>query len=73
MDQPPTVVFTACTDMWPRATRTETGVALCIICMGRTLTFDFFDLCIAWTLAIMPVHSVLLSIIFCPLYLMMLF
>ena len=41
MDQPPTVAFTAFADLWPRATETEIGAALCTIGAGRTLTFDF--------------------------------
>ena len=39
MDQPPTVAFTAFADVWPRATETEIGAALCAIGAGRTLTF----------------------------------
>ena len=41
MDQPPAVAFTAFTDVWPRATETEIGAALCAIGAGRTL--NFFD------------------------------
>ena len=39
MDQPPTVAFTAFADVWPRATETEIGAALCTIDAGRTLSF----------------------------------
>ena len=39
MDQPPAVSFTAFADVWPRATETEIGAALCAIDAGRTLTF----------------------------------
>ena len=39
MDQPPVVAFTAFADVWPRATETEIGAALCAIGAGRTLTF----------------------------------
>ena len=38
VDQPPAVAFTALADVWPRATETETGAALCAIGAGRTLT-----------------------------------
>ena len=38
MDQPPNVAFTAFADVWPRATETEIGAALCAIGMGMTLT-----------------------------------
>ena len=40
MDQPTAVAFTAFADVWPRATKTEIGAALCTIGAGRTLTFD---------------------------------
>ena len=43
VDQPPAVAFTAFADVWPRATVTETGAALCAIGAGRTLTFDYSD------------------------------
>ena len=33
------VAFTAFADVWPRATETGTGAALCAIGAGRTLTF----------------------------------
>ena len=39
MDQPPAVTFTAFADVWPRATETEIGVALCAIGVGKILTF----------------------------------
>ena len=39
MDQPPTVAFTTFPDVWPRATETEIGAALCAIGAGKTLTF----------------------------------
>ena len=39
MDQPPAVAFTAFADVWPRATETEIGAALCAIGAGRALTF----------------------------------
>ena len=39
VDQPPAVPFTAFADVWPRATETEIGTALCTISAGRTLTF----------------------------------
>ena len=42
VNQPPAVAFTAFADVWPRATETEIGAALCAIIAGRTLTF--FDL-----------------------------
>ena len=38
MDQPPAVAFTAFADVWPRATETEIGAALCAIGAGGTLT-----------------------------------
>ena len=38
VDQPIAVAFTAFADVWPRATETEMGVALCAIGVGRTLT-----------------------------------
>ena len=41
MDQPPAVAFTAFADVWPRATETEIGAALCHIGVGTTL--NFFD------------------------------
>ena len=40
VDQPPAVAFTAFADVWPRATETEIGAALCAIGAGRTFTFD---------------------------------
>ena len=39
MDQPLAVAFTAFADVWPRATETEIGAALCAIGAGRSLTF----------------------------------
>ena len=39
VDQPPAVAFTAFADVWPRATETEIGAALCDIGAGRTLAF----------------------------------
>ena len=42
MDQPPAVAFTAFADVWPRATETETGTALCTIGAGKTLAFFDF-------------------------------
>ena len=41
MDQPPAVAFTAFEDVWPMATETEIGAALCAIGMRRN--FDVFD------------------------------
>ena len=41
MDQPPAVAFAAFADVWPRATETEIGAALCAIGAGRTLTLTF--------------------------------
>ena len=38
VDQPPAVAFTAFADVWPRATETETGAAICAIGAERTLT-----------------------------------
>ena len=38
MDQLPAAAFTAFADVWPRATETEIGAALCAIGAGRTLT-----------------------------------
>ena len=38
MDQPPALAFTAIANVWPRATETEIGAALCAIGAGRTLT-----------------------------------
>ena len=40
--QLPAVAFTAFAFVWPRATETEVGAALCAIGAGRT--FTFFDL-----------------------------
>ena len=40
MDQPPAVAFTAFTDVWPRATETEIGAALCATGMGRIFDFE---------------------------------
>ena len=37
LDQPPAVAFTAFADVWPRATETKIGAALCTIGEGRTL------------------------------------
>ena len=37
MDQPPAVAFTGFADVWPRATETEIGTALCAIGAGRIL------------------------------------
>ena len=39
MDQPPAVASTAFADVWPRATETEIGAALCTIGAGKTLPF----------------------------------
>ena len=39
MDRPPAVAFTVFADVWPRATETEIGAALCAVGAGRTLTF----------------------------------
>ena len=39
MDQTPAVAFTAFADVWPGATETEIGAALCTIGAGRALTF----------------------------------
>ena len=39
MDQPSAIAFTASADVWPRATETEIGAALCAIGAGGTLTF----------------------------------
>ena len=36
MDQSYAVAFTAFADVWPRATETEIGVALCAIGAGKT-------------------------------------
>ena len=41
MDQPPAVAFTAFADVWPRATETEMGAALCAIGAVGTLTLTF--------------------------------
>ena len=41
VNQPPTVAFTAFADVWPRATETEIGHALCNIVAGKTLTLEF--------------------------------
>ena len=41
MDQPPALAFITFADVWPRATETEIGAALCAIGAGRTL--NFFD------------------------------
>ena len=42
MDLPPTVAFTALVEVWPRATETKIGAALCAIGAVWTLTFDKF-------------------------------
>ena len=39
VDQPAAVAFIAFADVWPRATETEIGTALCVIGAGMTLTF----------------------------------
>ena len=41
VDQPPAVAFTAFADVWPRATETEIGAALCANGAGTTLTLTF--------------------------------
>ena len=48
MDQPLAVAFTAFADVWPRATETEIGAALCTIGAGRTLTLTILILKL-WT------------------------
>ena len=40
VDQPPAVAFTACADVWPRATETEIGTAVCAIGAGKDFYFD---------------------------------
>ena len=46
MDQSPAVAFTAFADVWPSATETEIGAALCAIGAGRTWTFfDYLSRC----------------------------
>ena len=40
---PPAVAFSAFADVWPRATETEIGAALCANAPGRTLTCDFIE------------------------------
>ena len=41
VDQSPAVAFTAFADVWPRATETEIGAALCAIGVRRN--FDVFE------------------------------
>ena len=41
MDYPAAVAFTAFADVWPMATETGIGAALCTIGAGRTLTLTF--------------------------------
>ena len=38
---PPAVAFTSFADVWPRATETDIGAALCTIGTGRTLNLTF--------------------------------
>ena len=40
VDQPPVVAFTAFADVWPWATETEVGAALCAIGAGKDFDFD---------------------------------
>ena len=42
VDQPSAVAFTAFADVWPRATETEMGAALCAIGVGRTLNMTYY-------------------------------
>ena len=51
VDQPPAIAFTAFADVWPRATETEIGAALCAIGAGGTLTV--FDIVCLFTLLFM--------------------
>ena len=41
MGQPLAVAFTAFANVWPRATETEIGAALCAIGAGKDFDFDF--------------------------------
>ena len=52
MDQPPTVAFTAFADVWPRATETEIGAALCAFGVGRTLTLTSDNTAFRFTFAL---------------------
>ena len=42
MDQPPAVAFTAFANVWPRATETDIGAALCATGEGKDFDFEYY-------------------------------